>query len=123
LATYLDGHEDVVQVHYPGLVSHPQHATAKRQMAMYGGMLSFEVKNESMAMAVAGAVSIIRRATSLGGTETLIEHRASIEPPERRTSPPGLLRMSVGLEDANDLMHDLSVALDIASQVCGSIDT
>ena len=117
LATYLDGHEDVVQVHYPGLVSHPQHATAKRQMAMYGGMLSFEVKNESMAMAVAGAVRTIRRATSLGGTETLIEHRASIEPPERRTSPPGLLRISVGLEDANDLVHDLKVALDIASQL------
>lgn len=122
LATYLDGHEDVVQVHYPGLVSHPQHATAKRQMAMYGGMLSFEVKNESMAMAVAGAVRTIRRATSLGGTETLIEHRASIEPPERRTSPLGLLRMSVGLEDANDLIHDLKAALDVASQICNSID-
>jgi len=85
---------------------------------MYGGMLSFEVKSESMAMAVAGAVNTIRRATSLGGTETLIEHRASIEPPERRTSPPGLLRMSVGLEDADDLIHDLKAALDIASQIC-----
>ncbi|KAK1742564.1 cystathionine gamma-synthase [Skeletonema marinoi] len=118
LANYLDGHEHIAKVHYPGLASHPQHATAKRQMAMYGGMLSFEVKNESMAMAVAGAVSTIRRATSLGGTETLIEHRASIEPPERRTSPPGLLRMSVGLEDADDLIDDLKIALDIASQIC-----
>eukprot|EP00984_Skeletonema_dohrnii_P017857 scaffold8219_cov117-Skeletonema_dohrnii-CCMP3373.AAC.1 len=118
LANYLDGHEHIVKVHYPGLASHPQHATAKRQMAMYGGMLSFEVKNESMAMAVAGAVSTIRRATSLGGTETLIEHRASIEPPERRTSPPGLLRMSAGLEDADDLIDDLKIALDIASQIC-----
>ncbi len=123
LATYLDGHEHVVQVHYPGLASHSQHATAKHQMAMYGGMLSFEVKNESIAMAVAGTVRTIRRATSLGGTETLIEHRASIEPQERRSSPPGLLRMSVGLEDSNDLMHDLSVALDIASQICDSIDS
>ena len=85
---------------------------------MYGGMLSFEVKNESMAMAVAGGVSTIIRATSLGGSETLIEHRASIEPPERRTSPPGLLRMSVGLEDADDLINDLKIALDIASQIC-----
>jgi cystathionine gamma-synthase len=118
LATYLDGHEHIVQVHYPGLESHPHHATAKHQMTMYGGMLSFEVKSESMAMAVAGAVNTIRRATSLGGTETLIEHRASIEPPERRTSPPGLLRMSVGLEDADDLIHDLKAALDIASQIC-----
>ena len=118
LANYLDGHEHIVKVHYPGLPSHPQHATAKRQMAMYGGMLSFEVKNESMAMAVAGAVSTIRRATSLGGTETLIEHRASIEPPERRTSPPGLLRMSAGLEDADDLIDDLKIALEIASQIC-----
>ena len=118
LATYLDGHEHIVQVHYPGLESHPQHDTAKRQMTMYGGMFSFEVNSESMAMAVAGAVSTIRRATSLGGTETLIEHRASIEPPERRTSPPGLLRMSVGLEDADDLINDLKVALYIASQIC-----
>jgi len=123
LARYLDGHEGIVQVHYPGLESHPQHATAKRQMALYGGMLSFEVKNEAMAMAVAGAVRIIKRATSLGGTETLIEHRASIEPPERRTSPPGLLRMSVGLEDVDDLVEDLKVALDIGSQICNSAET
>ena len=119
LATYLDGiPEHILKVHYPGLRNHPQHATAKRQMTMYGGMLSFEVKNESMAMAVAGGVSTIIRATSLGGSETLIEHRASIEPPERRTSPPGLLRMSVGLEDADDLINDLKIALDIASQIC-----
>lgn len=57
------------------------------------------------------------RATSLGGTETLIEHRASIEPPERRTSPPGLLRLSVGLEDFDDLRRDLEVVLEVASQV------
>ena len=86
-------------------------------MSMFGGMLSFEVESEKMAMAVAGAVHIIRRATSLGGTETLIEHRASIEPPERRTSPPGLLRLSVGLEDVEDLKHDLEVALEVASQI------
>lgn len=119
IATYLDEHEHIMKVHYPGLVNHPQHNIAKRQMTgNYGGMLSFEVRTESMAMAVAGAVSTIVRATSLGGTETLIEHRASIEPPERRTSPPGLLRMSIGLEDADDLIYDLQIALDIASQIC-----
>lgn len=118
IATYLDEHEHILKVHYPGLVNHPQHAVAKRQMTMYGGMLSFEVRTESMAMAVAGAISTIVRATSLGGTETLIEHRASIEPPERRTSPPGLLRMSIGLEDADDLIYDLQIALDLASRIC-----
>lgn len=118
IATYLDEHEHILKVHYPGLVNHAQHAIAKRQMTMYGGMLSFEVRTESMAMAVAGAVSTIVRATSLGGTETLIEHRASIEPPERRTSPPGLLRMSIGLEDVDDLIYDLQIALDLASQIC-----
>ena len=79
IANYLKkSHADVVvKVHYPGLTTHPEHAIAKRQMnALYGGMLSFEVKSEVMAMAVAGAVKIIRRATSLGGTESLLEHRA-----------------------------------------------
>ena len=120
LAEYLHGHRQVVKCHYPGLKSHPQYTVAKEQMSMFGGMLSFEVESERMAMAVAGAVRIIRRATSLGGTETLIEHRASIEPPERRTSPLGLLRLSVGLEDADDLEHDLEVALEVASQIVNS---
>jgi cystathionine gamma-synthase len=110
----------VVKCHYPGLKSHPQYTVAKEQMSMFGGMLSFEVESERMAMAVAGACHIIRRAPSLGGTETLIEHRASIEPPERRTSPSGLLRLSVGLEDAEDLKLDLELALEIASQIVNS---
>ena len=119
IAEYLSVHESVVACHYPGLTSHPQHGVARRQMrdSLFGGMLSFEVGSERMAMAVAGAVRVIRRATSLGGTETLIEHRASIEPRERRTSPPGLLRLSVGLEDADDLIDDLEVALAVASRV------
>ena len=70
-------------------------------------------------MAVAGAVSIIKRATSLGGTETLIEHRASIEPLDGRVSPDGLLRVSIGLENANDLMQDLETAIDIANEGVG----
>ena len=126
LAKYLNGHKHVVQCHYPGLESHPQYAIAKQQMIgknsnMFGGMLSFEVQSEEYAMAVAGAVSIIKRATSLGGTETLIEHRKSIEPPES-TCPPGLLRLSCGLEDVKDLIHDLETALDVASQICGKDD-
>lgn len=131
LAKFLSDHESVTKCHYPGLESHPQYEIAKQQMFakatsypnennkhMFGGMLSFEVESEAMAMAIAGAVRIIRRATSLGGTESLIEHRASIEPPERRTSPPGLLRLSVGLEDVDDLRNDLDSALKIASKIC-----
>jgi len=68
-------------------------------------------------MAFAGAVRIAQRATSLGGTETLIEHRASIEPPDNIVSPLGLLRVSVGLEDANDLIRDFDAAFAIVEQV------
>ena len=118
LAEYLNGHKSVQNVHYPGLESHPQHVIAKQQMLgnKFGGMLSFEVESESMAMAVAGSVNLIRRATSLGGTETLIEHRKSIEP-EGSTCPSGLLRLSIGLEDPEDLQHDLETALEVASSV------
>lgn len=109
----------VTAVHYPGLASHPQHDVAKRQTKnnCFGGVLSVELKSEHAAMAFAGALQTIHRATSLGGTETLIEHRASIEPPNRTTSPPGLLRMAVGLEDASDLICDIDRALAIAQQV------
>jgi len=120
IATFLSSHKFVEKVHYPGLVSHPQHEIASRQMnGGYGGMLSFEMKDEATAMAVAGAVSTIKRATSLGGTETLIEHRASIEPLDGRVSPDGLLRVSVGLENANDLTRDLEIAIDIANEIVG----
>ena len=108
-------------VHYPGLPSHPQHDVATKQMKDgYGGVLSFELEDEIAATAFAGAVRIAQRATSLGGTETLIEHRASIEPPDQRTSPPGLLRVSVGLEDVNDLIHDFDTAFAIVKQVLSS---
>jgi cystathionine gamma-synthase len=119
LASYLASHELVQKVHYPGLVTHPQYDVASRQMqgGRYGGMLSFEMESEAMAMAVAGAVSTIQRGTSLGGTETLIEHRASIEPEDGRVSPKGLLRVSVGLEDFQDLKEDLRQAIDIAQKV------
>ena len=118
LANYLNDHDSVVAVHYPGLSSHPQHSVAMRQMKMgFGGVLSFELEDETKAMAVAGALKLVQRATSLGGTETLVEHRASIEPAGRVTSPPGLLRISVGLEDADDLKNDFGRALSIAETV------
>jgi len=120
LSTFLQKHPLVVRTHYPGLSSHPQHDVAAKQMrnGLFGGMLSFEVSGgETMATAVAAAVSLIKRATSLGGTETLIEHRASIEPVGRVTSPVALLRLSVGLEDVTDLKNDLAMALEVANVV------
>jgi len=110
----------ITAVHYPGLKSHPNHQIATQQMKSdigYGGVLSVELESEQMAMAFCGALQTIYRATSLGGTETLIEHRASIEPLDRVTSPPGLLRITVGLEDAADLIRDIGQALDICQQV------
>ena len=118
LAQYLQNHPHVEKVYYPGLTSNTkgQFEIASRQMecGLFGGMLSFEMKNEATAMEVAGALQIIQRATSLGGTESLIEHRASIEPEERKVCPEGLLRVSVGLENFDDLKQDLDVAIQIA---------
>lgn len=115
LAQFLDSQDTVKVTHYPGLATHPQHEIAKKQMKKYfGGVLSFEMETAAGAMAVAGALRTAQRATSLGGTETLVEHRASIEPPGRVVSPPGLLRVSAGLEDIDDLMDDFRTALEIA---------
>jgi cystathionine gamma-synthase len=112
VAQFLDSHPKVSAVHYPGLENNAFHALAKKQMSGFGGMLSFEAKaGKDAAMAVAQHVEIFTRATSLGGVESLIEHRASIEGPESKT-PQGLLRVSVGLEHADDLIDDLSQALD-----------
>ncbi len=111
VAEFLRAHAQVAAVHYPGLDDSTFHALAKRQMRDFGGMLSFEVKGgKDAAMAVAAAVEIFTRATSLGGVESLIEHRASIEGPESKT-PQGLLRVSVGLEHPDDLIDDLAQAL------------
>jgi cystathionine gamma-synthase len=118
LAKFLTEQSLVTTVHYPGLISHPQHDIAARQMKNgFGGVLSIELPSEALAMAFVGALQTAQRATSLGGTETLAEHRASIEPPGRVTSPPGLVRISVGLEDVSDLMDDFTRALTIAEQV------
>jgi cystathionine gamma-synthase len=111
VATFLAQHRKVEKIHYPGLSSHPGHDIAARQMTQFGGMLSLEVKGgRDAAMAVAAKTKIFTRATSLGGVESLIEHRASIEGPGS-ISPEGLLRISIGLENADDLIEDLDQAL------------
>jgi cystathionine gamma-synthase len=111
LAAFLAGHRRVETVHYPGLASHPAHALAARQMRAFTGMLSFQVRgNAADAMAVAGKLRVFTRATSFGGTDSLIEHRASVEGAGTRT-PVNLLRVSVGLEHADDLIADLQEAL------------
>lgn len=115
VAEFLQQHDQVSVVHYPGLQGNAFHAIAAKQMSGFGGMLSFEVKGGKIAaMALAANVEIFTRATSLGGVESLIEHRASIEGPESKT-PQGLLRVSVGLENADDLIDDLASALTHAA--------
>ena len=111
VAESLAGHRNVERVHYPGLRSHPSYKIAQKQMSMFGGMLSFEVKGgREPAMKVTTNTKIFTRATSLGGVESLIEHRASIEGPGT-TSPEGLIRLSIGLEHPDDLIADLDQAL------------
>lgn len=116
LARYLDAHPAVERVYYPGLERHPGHAVAARQMAAFGGMLSFQIRGgREQAMAVAAGCHLFIRATSLGGAHSLVEHRASVEGSQTRT-PQNLLRVSVGLEHADDLVADLEQALDAAGK-------
>ncbi len=111
IAEFLNDHKKVSKVHYPGLPLHPGHPLASVQMKLYGGMISFEVRgNKTDALKVAAGVKIFTRATSLGGPESLIEHRASVEGPDTKT-PESLLRLSIGLEHPYDLIEDLSKAL------------
>lgn len=111
VADWLAAHPKVEAVHYPGLSSHPGHTVAARQMRLYGGMLSFQVDGgEARAVEVAARVKLFTRATSLGGVESLIEHRATIEGPDTRT-PRNLLRVSIGVEHVDDLIGDLEQAL------------
>ena len=111
VADFLSSHAKVEAVHYPGLSTHPGHDIAVRQMQLFGGMASVQVRGgRAEALAVAARVGIFTRATSLGGPESLIEHRASVEGPATR-SPENLLRLSIGLEHADDLIEDLSQAL------------
>ena len=111
LARHLAKHPAVEQVFYPGLESHPGHALAARQMSAYGAVLSFTLRaGEAAAMRAAGKAKLFTRATSLGGVESLIEHRASVEGPETLT-PRNLLRIAVGVEHEADLIGDLDQAL------------
>jgi cystathionine gamma-synthase len=112
IAEHFHGHPLVEAVLYPGLPSAHGHAVAARQMqGGFGGMMSIRAKGgEAAAIATAANVELWKRATSLGGTESLIEHRASVEG-AGTPAPPDLLRLSVGIEDAGDLIADLEQAL------------
>jgi len=114
LASAFEGHPRLAAIHYPGLPSHRGHPVARRQMRAFGGMLSLQVKGgREGALGVASRVRLFLNATSLGGVESLIEHRASSEGPGSATSE-DLLRISVGLEHPQDLIDDLRQALDRA---------
>jgi cystathionine gamma-lyase/cystathionine beta-lyase/cystathionine gamma-lyase/homocysteine desulfhydrase len=121
LAQYVDGHPKVKHVYYPGLPSHPQHELAMRQMRGFGGMLAFDLGSLEAARRVLNGVRLMALAESLGGVETLISHPATMThasvPAEKRTAlgiTDGLVRISAGLEDLEDLKEDLSQALDQA---------
>jgi len=111
VAGYLSTHKRVDAVHYPGLASHPGHEIARRQMSAPGAMLSLQVRGgRQAAIDMTNRLKLFTRATSLGGTESLIEHRQSVEGADTK-SPDNLLRVSVGLEHHEDLIEDLAQAL------------
>jgi len=108
IASALASHPKISKVYYPGLVSHTNHEVAARQMSNgFGGMLSVLVKGgKTEALAMTGKLQIFRHATSLGGVESLIEHRLTAEG-DHPKSPDNLLRISIGVEDTEDLLSDL----------------
>lgn len=111
VARALEGMPGVSKVHYPGLESDAGHVVARRQMSAFGAMLSFHVKaGREAAIRAVGRAKLFVRATSLGGVESLIEHRATSEGPASRT-PQDLIRLSIGLEHPDDLVADLTQAL------------
>ncbi len=112
IARHFENHPMLEAVLYPGLESHPGHAIAKRQMTNgFGGMLSLLVKGGAKeAITAATKLKLFTRATSLGGVESLVEHRATVEGPLSQT-PMNLLRLSIGIEDADDLIADLEQAI------------
>jgi len=113
LANFLSNHPQIDKVHYPGLMSHPQYEIAQKQMVGgFGAMLSVEVKGDAKkAMMLADSLKLFTTATSLGGVESLIEHRKSVEG-ENSPTPDNLLRVSVGLENVKDLIDDWEEALN-----------
>ncbi len=122
IAQYLSSHPKVSKVTYPGLESHPQHALARKQMKGFGGMMTFDIKGGlEVARTFLKTVKIFACAESLGGVESLIEHpaimtHASVPKETRQTLgiSDGLIRLSVGIEDAQDLVDDLTQALEVA---------
>jgi cystathionine gamma-synthase len=111
IARYLHRHPRVDRVYYPGLEDDPGHAVAARQMHAFGAIVSVGIRGGAAeALAVAARTRLFIRATSLGGVESLIEHRASVEGPDTLT-PQNLLRLSIGIENAQDLIADLEQAL------------
>lgn len=114
LAERLEKHPCVTRVRYPGLSSHPTHAVAKRVLKGYGTIISFDVLGDAEAADKACQnVRLIRHATSLGGVESTMERRAAI--PGQEHLPPSLIRLSVGIEDAEDLWNDLNSAIHSAT--------
>lgn len=115
LAERLEQHPLVARVRYPGLPSHPTHATARRVLKGFGTIISFDLRGDAeFADAVCRNVRLIRHATSLGAVESTMERRAAI--PGQEHLPPSLLRLSVGIEDADDLWADLDSAIRAAAQ-------
>ncbi len=119
LAEYLASHPKVARVHYPGLASHPQHDLARRQMRGFGGLVTFELGSLDRARTLLNGLQLVALAESLGGVETLISHPATMThasvPPDRRVRigiPDDMVRLSVGIEDVEDLRDDLAQALD-----------
>jgi len=112
LVTFLDQHPMIEKVNYPGLSSHPGHEIAKKQMSGFGAMLSVLVKGDGQkAMDISNRLELFTTATSLGAVESLVEHRKSVEGLNSKT-PENLLRISVGLEHIDDLIHDWKRALE-----------
>ena len=121
IAAFLDGRPPVRAVHYPGLASHPQHHLARRQMRGFGGMVAFELPDAEAARRFVDALELCTLAVSLGDVATLVQHSASMThasvPPDRRRAAGisgGLVRLSVGLERADDLIADLERELEAA---------
>lgn len=112
IATYLENHDEIEKVYYPGLTSDPGHQVALSQMSGFGGMLSFLIRGDAnRADRFVSKLKYFSNATSLGGVESLIERRARVEGPESKSAE-NLIRMSVGLEHIDDLIADLNSALN-----------
>jgi len=124
VAAFLEGHPAVERVLYPGLPSHPGHEVARRQMRDFGGMVSFLAESEEEAVAICARTKIFMLAESLGGVESLIEHPARMTHASTAdapfAAPRNLVRLSVGLESAEDLIADLEAALVRSTATAGA---